>query len=77
MITLIRYFDGRLQGGGLLSITDGHARLAVPGCDDTIVFKRQRNLWCSEAIEAAVLEFSVADTEAPYLPHSCGGDPIA
>lgn len=65
MIILIRYFDGRLQGAILLSITGDAMRVAIPGLGDATEFTLHKGQWFSDGGDPVEIEFNAAEAEDP------------
>ena len=68
---IIRYADGKTLEGILLYRSESEIRVAVPGCEDIVEFKRVNEIWVSEDCEPARIDFGSparAETGEPLSP---------
>jgi hypothetical protein len=66
-MVFIRYGNGRLLEGVILSFGDRVVRVAIKGSDDAAEFRMIRGVWVSEDCEVVRLEF--AGQGAPVEVH--------
>jgi hypothetical protein len=75
-LMIIRYSNGSIREGIVLSFTANMARVALKDRDDVEEFQLVAGRWISEEWEAVVFEFAQAPAVEAFPWFEAAGDPL-